>query len=86
MSFKASFPGLFAAIVLYASFKYLSKTIVARRFLGVPCFVRGGAFLAYLSLALYYFKALIYFIILRIVASLERAWLAFSILIYIKAN
>jgi hypothetical protein len=86
LSFKASFPKLSIAIVLCPSFKYLSRTIVARRFLGVPCFVGGSAFLACSSLALYYSKAPIHSIILRIVASLEQAWPTSSILIYIEAN
>jgi hypothetical protein len=73
LSLEASFPGLSIAVVLHAFFRYLSKTTVAKRFLSVPCFVEGSAFLACSSLALYYSKALIYFIILRIVASLEQA-------------
>jgi hypothetical protein len=73
-------------VVLRASFRYLSRTTVAKRFLSVPRFVRGSAFLACLSLALYHSKAPIYFIMLRIVASLEQAWPAFSMLIYIEAN
>jgi hypothetical protein len=83
---EASFPGLSITIVLGASFRYLSRTIVARRFLGVPRFIRGGAFLAYLSSVLYYSKAPIYSIILRIVTSLERAYSTSSILIHIEAN
>lgn len=83
---KARISGPFIAVVLRASFKYLSSTIVARRFLGVLRFIRGGDFLACLSSALYYSKAPIYSIILRMVTSLERAWLASSMLIYIKAN
>jgi hypothetical protein len=35
---------------------------------------------------LYYSKAPIYLIMLRIVTSLEQAWLASSILIHIEAN
>jgi hypothetical protein len=70
---EASFPGLFITIVLSASFKYLSKIIIAKRFLGIPCLIRGSAFLAYSSSASYYSKAPIYFIILRIVTSLEQA-------------
>jgi hypothetical protein len=73
LSLEASFPGLSVTVVLSASFRYLSRTTVARRFLGVPRFVGGGAFLAYSSSASYYSKALIYSIMLRIVASLERA-------------
>jgi hypothetical protein len=59
---------------------------MAIRLLGVFCFVRGGAFLAYLSLALYHSKAPIYSIMLRIVTSLEQAWPASSIWIYMEAN
>jgi hypothetical protein len=68
---EASFPGLSVAVVSGASFRYLSRTIVARCFLGVPCFVGGGAFLAYLSLVLYYSEMPIYSIILKIVTFLE---------------
>jgi hypothetical protein len=86
LSFKVSFPRLSIAVVLGASFKYLFRTTVARRFLGVFYFIGGGAFLACLSLALYYFKAPIYSIMLRIVVSLDRAWPTSSMLIYIEAN
>jgi hypothetical protein len=81
----ASFPGL-SITVVSASFRYLSKTTVARLFLGVPCFVGGGAFLACLSSALYYSEAPIYSIILRIVTSLEQAWPILRILIHIEAD
>jgi hypothetical protein len=69
---EASFPGLSITILLYASFRYLSRITVARRFLGVPRFIGGSAFSACLSSVLYYSKAPIYSIILRMVASLER--------------
>jgi hypothetical protein len=68
---EASFPRLSITVVLYASFKYLSRIIVARCFLGVPRFIGGGAFSAYSSSVLYHSKAPIYSIILRIVTSLE---------------
>jgi hypothetical protein len=86
LSSEASFPGLSIAVVLHASFRYLSRTTVARCFLGVPRFVGGSAFSACSSSALYYSEAPIYSIILKIVASLERAWPASSILIYIEAD
>jgi hypothetical protein len=60
--------------------------MVAICFLGVPCFVSGSAFPACSSSLSYYSKALIYSIIFRIVISLDRAWPASSILIYIKAD
>jgi hypothetical protein len=74
------------AVVSRASFRYLSRTTVARRFLGVPRFVGGGAFSACSSSALYYSEAPIHSIILRMVASLERAWPASSMLIYMEAD
>jgi hypothetical protein len=73
LSSEASFSGLSIAVVLYTSFRYLSRTTVARRFLGVPRFVGGSTFSACSSSALYYSEVPIYFIILRIVASLEQA-------------
>ena len=86
MSFKASFPRLFVAVVSCASFRYLFRTIVARRFLSVPHFIGGSAFLACSSSASYHFKAPIHSIILRIVASLKQVWLASSMLIYMEAD
>ena len=86
LSFEASFPRLSTAVVSCASFRYLSRTTVARRFLGVPRFVGGGAFLACSSSASYHSKAPIYSIMLRMVASLERAWPASSMLIYMEAD
>ena len=86
LSFEASFPGLSAAVVSRTSFRYLSRTMVARRFLGVPRFVGGGAFSACSSLALYHSKAPIHSIMLRMVASLEQAWPTSSMLIHMEAN
>jgi hypothetical protein len=86
LSFKASFLKLSAVVVLRASFRYLSRTTVAKRFLSVPRFIGGRAFSACSSLASYHFKAPIYSIMLRMVASLERAWPASSMLIYIEAD
>jgi hypothetical protein len=85
LSFKASFSGLFAAVVSCASFRYLSKTTVARRFLGVPRFVKNGAFSACSSSASCHSEAPTHFIMLRMVAFLERAWPASSMLIHIEA-
>jgi hypothetical protein len=70
---EASFPGLSITVVSRASFRYLSRITVARRFLGVPRFVGGGAFSAYSSSASYHSEVPIHSIMLRIVASLERA-------------
>src|SRR5438309_1597889 len=86
LSSEASFPRLSMAVVSRASFRYLSRTTVARRFLGVPRFVRGSAFLACSSSASYHSEAPIHSIILRMVASLERAWPASSMLIYMEAD
>jgi hypothetical protein len=86
LSFKIGFSGPFIAVVTRASFRYLSRTTVARRFLGAPRFVGGGAFLAYSSSALYHSKAPIYSIMLRIVTVLEQAWPASSMLIHIEAD
>jgi hypothetical protein len=86
LSFEASFPRLFVAVVSGASFKYLSRTTVARRFLGVSRFVGGGAFSACSSSASYHSEAPIHSIILRMVTSLERAWPASSILIHMEAD
>src|SRR5947209_12253714 len=52
-SSEASFPGLSMDVASRASFRYLSRTTVARRFLGVPRFVGGGAFSACSSSASY---------------------------------
>jgi hypothetical protein len=73
-------------VVLRASFRYLSSMIIAKYFLSVLCFVEGGTFSVYSNSALYHSKALIYFIILRILTSLEQAWPVSSILIQIKAD
>ncbi len=86
MSFEIGFLGPFIAVVTYTSFRYLSRIMVARRFLGALRFVRGGAFLACSSSALYYSEAPIYSIMLRMVTVLERVWLASSMLIYIEAD
>jgi hypothetical protein len=85
-SLKASFLKLFIIVILSASFKYLSRTIIIKRFLNVPRFIKSSAFLACSSLASYHFKVLIYSIMLRIITSLKWAWLASSMLIYIKVN
>jgi hypothetical protein len=86
LSFKIGFSGPFITVVTRASFRYLSRTTVARRFLGALRFVGGGAFLACLSSALYHSEAPIYSIMLRMVTVLEQAWLASSMLIYIEAD
>jgi hypothetical protein len=86
LSLESSVPGLSMAVVSYTFFRYLSRTTVARRFLGIPRFVGGGAFSACSSLALYYSEAPIHSIMLRMVASLERARPASSILIHIEAD
>src|SRR5436305_14430008 len=54
LSSEASFPGLSMAVLSRASSRYLSRTTVARRFLGVPRFVGGGAFSACSSSASYH--------------------------------
>lgn len=81
-----SFAGFATDAVSYASFRYLSSTIVARRVLSFPRLVRGGAFAASASSAAYHSKAPIYSIMFRIVASLEQAWPASNMLIHMNAN
>jgi hypothetical protein len=86
LSSEATFPGLSIAVVSRASLRYLSKTTVAIRFLGVPRFVQDGAFPACSSSVSYHSKAPIHSTILRIVTSLDQAWPASSMLIHIEAD